>query len=54
MAKKIDGAKVRRRQEAMQKVKHTRKRPTGRAFDGVSRPSTDLYRENFDRIFGKK
>ena len=22
--------------------------------DGKSRPTTDLYRENFDRIFGKK
>ena len=23
-------------------------------FDGRSRPSNDLYRENFDKIFGKK
>ena len=23
-------------------------------WDGKSRPSTDLYRDNFDRIFGKK
>jgi predicted transcriptional regulator len=23
-------------------------------WDGRSRPSTDLYKENFDRIFGKK
>ena len=53
MAKKIDGAKVRRRQEAM-RAKPMRKRPSGRTFDGISRPSTDLYRENFERIFGKK
>ena len=31
-----------------------KKRPAGRTFDGISRPSTDLYRENFERIFGKK
>jgi len=67
MAKKIDGAKVRRRKEAMREVKHMqanadstkdmkamKKRPSGRTFDGVSRPSNDLYRENFDKIFGKK
>ena len=67
MAKKIDGAKVRRRKEALREVRHMqantdsakdmkamKKRPAGRTFDGVSRPSTDLYRENFDRIFGKK
>ena len=67
MAKKIDGAKVRRRKEAMAEVKYMqsksegtrdmkaiKKRPAGRTFDGVSRPSNDLYRENFDRIFGKK
>ena len=67
MAKKIDGAKVRRRQEAMREVKHMqanadstkdmktmKKRPAGRTFDGVSRPSNDLYRENYDMIFGKK
>ena len=23
-------------------------------YDGKSRPSNDLYKENFDRIFGKK
>jgi hypothetical protein len=23
-------------------------------YDGRSRPTTDLYKENFDRIFGKK
>ena len=67
MAKKIDGAKARRRKEAMREVKHMqantdsakdmkamKKRPAGRTFDGISRPSTDLYRENFERIFGKK
>ena len=26
----------------------------GRQWDGVSRPSDDLYRKNFNRIFGKK
>ena len=26
----------------------------GRQWDGVSRPSDDKYRENFNRIFGKK
>jgi hypothetical protein len=24
---------------------------SGKAWDGVSRPSNDLYRENFDKIF---
>ena len=26
----------------------------GRTFDGITRPSNDLYRKNFDEIFGKK
>ena len=26
----------------------------GRMFDGITRPSNDLYRENFNKIFGKK
>jgi len=26
----------------------------GRQWDGRSRPSTDLYKKNFDKIFGKK
>jgi hypothetical protein len=26
----------------------------GRQWDGVSRPSDDLYRKNFDRIFKKE
>ncbi len=56
-----------RKQEAMAEVKYMqsksegtrdmkamKKRPSGRTFDGVSRPSNDLYRENFDKIFGKK
>ena len=54
MAKKIDGAKVRRRKEAMRGAKTIKQRPSGRTLDGVSRPSNDLYRENFNRIFGKK
>ena len=29
-------------------------RPAGRTFDGVSRPSTDNYRQRWDEIFGKK
>ena len=29
-------------------------RPKGRKFDGKSRVSNDLYRKNFDEIFGKK
>jgi|TARA_R110000851_G_scaffold38849_1_gene99331 hypothetical protein len=29
-------------------------REKGRKFDGISRPSDDNYRKNFDRIFGKK
>ena len=40
--------------EGTRNMKAMKKRPAGRTFDGVSRPSTDLYRENFDRIFGKK
>jgi hypothetical protein len=27
------------------------KREKGRMWDGVSRPTTDLYKQNFDRIF---
>ena len=30
------------------------RREAGKTFDGVSRPSNDLYRENFNRIFGAK
>ncbi len=29
-------------------------REKGRKYDGISRPSDDNYRKNFDRIFGKK
>jgi len=32
----------------------TIKREAGKAWDGVSRVATDLYRENFDKIFGAK
>ena len=60
-------AKKTRKQEAMAEVKYMqsksegtrdmkamKKRSSGRTFDGVSRPSNDEYRENYDRIFGKK
>jgi len=30
------------------------KKEKGRQWDGVSRPTDDKYRENFNRIFGKK
>ena len=30
------------------------KKEKGRVWDGRSRPTTDKYKENFDRIFGKK
>jgi len=30
------------------------KKPRGTKWDGISRPSDDLYRKEFDRIFGKK
>ena len=30
------------------------KKEKGRLLDGRSRPTTDKYKENFDRIFGKK
>ena len=56
-----------RKQEAMAEVKYMqsksegtrdmkamKKRPSGRTFDGVSRPSNNTYRTNFDEIFGKK
>ena len=56
-----------RKQEAMAEVKYMqsksegtrdmkamKKRPAGRTFDGVSRPSNDTNRTNFDEIFGKK
>ena len=29
------------------------KRETGNTFDGVSRPSNDEYREEYNRIFGE-
>ena len=29
------------------------RREAGKTFDGVSRPSNDLYRESFKRIFGE-
>ena len=32
-------------------IKKIRKE-AGRTFDGVSRPSNDMYREEFNRIFG--
>jgi len=35
------------------KVKKS-KREAGKSWDGVSRPSTDDYRENWVRIFDKK
>ena len=40
--------------EGTRDMKAMKKRPSGRTFDGVSRPSNDLYRENFNKIFGKK
>ena len=30
------------------------KKEKGRQWDGVSRPSDDLYRKNFNKIFGDK
>ena len=30
------------------------KKEKGRTFDGITRPSNDKYRKNFDIIFGKK
>tara|TARA_R100001015_G_C4604192_1_gene159183 strand:+ start:959 stop:1147 length:189 start_codon:yes stop_codon:yes gene_type:complete len=37
----------------MEKLKN-KLRPKGRKFDGKSRVSNDLYRKEFDRIFGKR
>ena len=36
------------------KTTHIKKirKEAGRTFDGVSRPSNDMYREEFNRIFG--
>ena len=34
-------------------IKKIRKE-AGRTFDGVSRPSNDMYRDEFNRIFGVK
>ena len=41
--------------EAVKKrdIKKLRKE-AGKTFDGVSRPSNDAYREEFNRIFGAK
>jgi hypothetical protein len=36
------------------KVMATEKKEKGRKWDGKSRIVNDLYRENFNRIFGKK
>jgi hypothetical protein len=30
------------------------KKEKGKTFDGITRPSNDKYRKNFDIIFGKK
>ena len=30
------------------------RREAGKTFDGVSRPSNDLYRDSWNRIFGEK
>jgi len=30
------------------------KKEKGRTFDGITRPSNDLYRKNFNKIFGNK
>ena len=30
------------------------KKEKGRTFDGITRPSNDKYRKNFEIIFGKK
>ena len=30
------------------------KKEAGKTFDGVSRPSNDMYRDEFNRIFGVK
>ena len=30
------------------------RREAGKTFDGISRPSNDEYRENFNKIFGVK
>ena len=40
--------------EAAAEIKGTPKvGANGKTWDGVSRPSNDLYRESFKRIFGK-
>jgi hypothetical protein len=31
-----------------------KRKEKGKRWDGVSRPSDDLYRKNYDLIFGKK
>ena len=40
--------------EGTRNMKAMKKRPAGRTFDGVSRPSTDEYRQRWNEIFGKK
>ena len=39
--------------EGTRDMKAMKKRSSGRTFDGVSRPSNDEYRENYDRILDK-
>tara|TARA_S200002703_G_scaffold157136_1_gene164280 strand:+ start:588 stop:779 length:192 start_codon:yes stop_codon:yes gene_type:complete len=37
--------------EKVMATKKKKEKPKGKQWDGVTRPSTDLYKENFDRIF---
>ena len=57
------GTNIKRRNEAAAEIKNMQTKDmkkgtpkvgaSGKTWDGVSRPSNDLYRESFKRIFGE-
>ena len=58
------GTNIKRRNEAAAEIKNMQTKDmkkatpklgaSGKTWDGVSRPSNDLYRESFNRIFRKE
>ena len=58
------GTNIKRRNEAAAEIKNMQTKDmkkatpkvgvSGKTWDGVSRPSNDMYRENFNKIFGVK
>ena len=58
------GTNIKRKNEAAAEIKNMQTKDmkkgtpkvgaSGKTWDGVSRPSNDMYRESFNRIFGEK